>query len=100
MALGRQAQYACGDNVTAVPAGPGEAVIESADRRSSLFFRSAAHRTKLIAANATQVAVVVASEPSFSDELVARVLAAAEHGGLRAFILLNKADLSSQSAAA
>lgn len=100
MALGRQAQYACGDNVTAVPAGPGEGVIEAADRRSTLFFRSAAHRTKLIAANATQVAVVVASDPSFSDELVARVLAAAECGGLRAFIVLNKADLAAQTTAA
>lgn len=97
MALGRQAQYACGDRVTAVPAGPGQGVIEAADPRSTLFFRSAAHRTKLIAANATQVAMVVASDPSFSDELVARVLAAAEYAGMRSLIVLNKTDLAEQT---
>ncbi len=94
MALGRQSQYACGDRVTVLSSGPGEGVIESAETRSTLFFRSAAHRSKLIAANATQVAVVVASEPSFSDELVARVLAAAECAGMRSLIVLNKADLA------
>lgn len=100
MALGRHAQYACGDRVAVVPAGPGEGVIEAAAPRSTLFFRSAAHRSKLIAANATQVAVVVASDPSFSDELVARVLAAAECAGMRSFIVLNKADLAAQTALA
>ena len=100
MALGRQAQYACGDRVTAVPAGPGEGVIEAAEPRTTFLFRSAAHRAKLIAANASQVAVVVASDPSFSDELVARVLAAAECAGMRAFVVLNKADLAAQTALA
>ncbi len=97
MALGRQMQYACGDHVTVMPAGAGEGVIEEANERRTLFFRSAAHRTKLIAANATQVAVVVASDPSFSDELVTRVLVATECAGMRAFIVLNKSDLAKQT---
>jgi len=100
MALGRQAQYACGDRVTVVPSGPGEGVIEAAEARSTLLFRSAAHRSKLIAANATQVAVIVAADPSFSNELVARVLAAAECAGMRSLIVLNKADLAEQAAQA
>lgn len=100
MPRGRQVQYACGDRVAAMPTGPGEAVIEAADPRSTLFFRSVAHRTKLVAANASQVAVVVASEPSFSDELVARVLAAAECAGLRSLLVLNKCDLAAETAQA
>jgi ribosome biogenesis GTPase len=100
MSRGRQVQYACGDRVAAVTTGPGEAVIEAADPRSTLFFRSVAHRAKLVAANASQVAVVVASEPSFSDELVTRVLAAAECAGMRALLVLNKCDLEAETAQA
>ena len=48
----------------------------------------------LIAANATQLALVVATDPSFSDELVMRAIAAAEHAGLGTLIILNKADLA------
>jgi ribosome biogenesis GTPase len=98
MARGRQTQYACGDRVALELSGPGEGVIEAVEPRSTLLLRAAAHRTKLIAANASQVAVVVASDPSFSDELVARVLAAAQCAGMRAFVVLNKADLAAQTA--
>ncbi len=98
---GKRSDYACGDRVALIvisaPAVgtslPGECVIEAADPRSSLFFRSAAHRRKLIAANATQVAIIVATEPSFSDELVTRALVAAEHAGLKSLLVLNKCDL-------
>lgn len=74
--------------------GPGQGVIDEAAPRSTCFFRSAAHRTKLIAANATQVAVICATDPSFSDELVTRVLVAAAHQDLKALIILNKSDLT------
>jgi len=80
--------------------GTDQGVIEAVDPRATLFCRSAAHRAKLLAANATQAAVVVAGEPSFSDELIARVLAAAEHERMRAFIVLNKTDLAAPTAAA
>ncbi|MBI2315786.1 MAG: ribosome small subunit-dependent GTPase A [Betaproteobacteria bacterium] len=80
--------------------GPGEGVIETAMPRKTEFFRASARRAKLIAVNATQVAVVAAAEPSFSDEFIARVLLAAERQGLRAMLVLNKADLAAPFARA
>lgn len=79
---------------------PGEGVIEAADPRSTLFLRAAPHRQKLIAANATQVVVITAGEPSVSDELVCRILIAAECQGLRSLVVLNKADLVESALAA
>jgi ribosome biogenesis GTPase / thiamine phosphate phosphatase len=90
---GRTSEVVCGDRVALRPAEADGGVIEAVDPRSSLFLRSAPHRAKPIAANATQVAVVVATDPSFSDELIARVLAAAEHQRLKSCIVLNKVDL-------
>jgi len=93
---GKKSLLACGDRVSVAPTGPGQGVIDDAAPRATEFFRSAAYRTKLIAANATQVAVICATDPSFSDELVTRVLVAAQHQGLKALIVLNKSDLSSK----
>jgi ribosome biogenesis GTPase len=91
---GRHTSYACGDRVSVARTSPGEGVIEVSDPRSTLFFRAAPHRRKLIAANASQVAVIVAGEPSASDELVARILVEAGRQSMRAFIVLNKSDLA------
>ena len=110
---GKRSEYACGDRVaiartgtapthslTAIVGAMDDGVIEAADPRSTLFFRSAAHRRKLIAANATQIAMVVAAEPSFSDELVSRALVAAEQAGLKILLVLNKCDLADAALAA
>jgi STE24 endopeptidase len=94
---GRQASYACGDRVF-VARPPGRGLIEASDPRSTLF-RAAPHRRKLIAANATQVAAITAGEPSVSEELVARILIAAGSQGMRATIVLNKADLAAAASA-
>lgn len=61
--------------------------------RSNLFYRSDAFRTKLLAANLTQVCIVVATEPSFSAELLERALVAAETLSIPVLIVLNKIDL-------
>ena len=97
---GKQGGLVCGDGVVAAPTGPGEGVVEAVDARRSLFQRAAPHRAKPIAANATQVAVVVAGEPSFSEELVYRAIAAAEHERMRALVVINKADLVEPTRAA
>ncbi|HMC12830.1 MAG TPA: ribosome small subunit-dependent GTPase A, partial [Gallionellaceae bacterium] len=68
--------------------------------RKTLLYRSVAHREKLIAANVTQLIVVVAAEPSFDDELLARCLVAAHDQNLKALIVLNKCDLAAQAAQA
>ncbi len=78
----------------------GQGVIERIAPRRSLLHRSDAFREKLIAANVTQIIVVVAAEPSFSDELLARCLIAAYDQQLDVLIVLNKCDLPDAAAAA
>jgi ribosome biogenesis GTPase len=97
---GKKSEVACGDRVTFARIADGQGVIESVQARSTLFSRSAAHRQKLIAANVSQLAIVVAAEPSFSEELINRCLVAAEDQGMRSLILLNKCDLKEAAAAA
>jgi ribosome biogenesis GTPase len=97
---GKKSAVACGDRVAFARTADEQGVIESVDARSSLFSRSAAHRQKLIAANVSQLALVVAVEPSFSDELIDRCLVAAEWQNMRILILLNKCDLREAAAAA
>ncbi len=91
---GKKSVYACGDQVELEPASENQAQMIRALPRSSLLYRSDAWRQKLIVANATQLVLVVATEPSFSDELLARALVAAETEGLRSLIVLNKTDLA------
>lgn len=97
---GKRSIYACGDRIALEPAGSGQARIADHLPRSSLLYRSDAYRQKLIAANATQVVLVVATEPGFSDELLSRALVAIEHDRIRAVIVLNKCDLTDRIAAA
>jgi ribosome biogenesis GTPase / thiamine phosphate phosphatase len=105
---GKKSEVACGDRVeikrTSDPSttlGTGaQGAIENILPRKSLLYRSVAHREKLIAANVTQLIVVVASEPSFNDELLARCLLAAHRQQLQTLIVLNKCDLTALTEAA
>jgi len=105
---GKKSEVACGDVVevrrTADPSTElrtgAQAVIERIAPRRSLLHRSDAFREKLIAANVTQIIIVVAAEPSFSDELLARCLVAAYDQKLDVLIVLNKCDLLDAAAAA
>jgi ribosome biogenesis GTPase / thiamine phosphate phosphatase len=97
---GKKSDLACGDRVWIARTGRDTGVVEGIEPRASLFLRAAPHRQKLIAANATQVAIVVAGEPSFSEELVCRILVAAESQAIKALVVLNKADLESATRAA
>ncbi|MBU1236119.1 MAG: ribosome small subunit-dependent GTPase A [Gammaproteobacteria bacterium] len=94
MPRGKRSDYACGDRVEIEPAGSDQASIVDHLLRDSLLYRSDQWKQKLIAANVDQVIVVTATEPAFSDELVSRALAAAEHEGMRGIIVLNKSDLA------
>jgi ribosome biogenesis GTPase len=97
---GKKSPYACGDRVNLGPLHDSEAQILAHLPRSSLLYRSDAWKEKIIAANATQVVLVVATEPGFSDELIARTLVAALHEGMRVVLVLNKADLADRLPAA
>lgn len=96
---GRKSDIACGDHVHAMRTGEGTGVIEKVEPRRTLFYRSDLRRQKLLAANVTQVVVVVAAQPAWSDDLVSRCLVGAEHAGIAALIVLNKVDLPEAEAA-
>jgi len=97
---GKKSELACGDQVTVQQTSAAQGVIGVVAARQTLLFRSDQFRQKLIAANVTQVIVVVATEPPFSDELVTRCVVAAESQDIRVLIVLNKCDLSDRLAAA
>ncbi|MBI1173830.1 MAG: ribosome small subunit-dependent GTPase A [Sideroxydans sp.] len=97
---GKRSEVACGDEVEIRRTSTTQGVIEATLPRKSLLYRSVAHREKLIAANLSQLIVVVASEPSFNDELLARCLLAAHDQQLQTLIVLNKCDLAVQAEAA
>jgi ribosome biogenesis GTPase len=90
---GRRGAYACGDRVAVALQAGGEGVIETLHPRANLLYRSDRVRQKMVAANATQVVVVIAPVPTWYPDLVNRCLAAAEHEGMKTLIVLNKADL-------
>ncbi len=93
VARGRRSGIVCGDRVRLQRTSATEGVIESIEPRSSLLYRSDAKREKAIAANITQVVVVVAVRPTPNAELIDRCLAAAEHSGANVLLALNKVDL-------
>lgn len=95
---GKKGGAACGDRVVIQMTSPNQGVIDSIAPRQSLLFRSDAFREKLIAANVTQIVVVLAAAPSFYEELLSRCLIAAEATGIKALIVLNKCDLVRESA--
>lgn len=93
---GKKSDVAVGDNVNVAPTAKGQAVIESIGERYSLLYRSDQYKSKLLAANIDQLFIVVATEPSFSDDLVSRALVAAEAAEIEAHLVLNKTDITDQ----
>ena len=89
---GRATQVACGDRV-AVARTTGGGVIEAVAPRTTLVYRSDAFNEKLIGANATQIAGVVAPDVAVDLELVHRWTIAAEADGCRFVVFANKRDL-------
>jgi ribosome biogenesis GTPase / thiamine phosphate phosphatase len=97
---GRQLQPACGDTVFVSLANTNDGVIEKIGDRTSLFYRADQFKEKLVAANVTQVACIIAPLPAYSDELLNRWLVCARASGVKALIGLNKIDLMEAAAAA
>lgn len=94
VARGKQSDtVACGDRVEFRQTSPDQGVVERILPRSSLLYRSVAHRSKLIAANVDLAVIVIAPVPSYYDVLVNRCLIAAVAAGIKVMICLNKSDL-------
>lgn len=95
---GRRLRPVCVDDVRWIET-PGDGddglVTSLLARRTALARPDRRGRTEVIAANMTQVVVVVAPKPSADLGLVDRYLAAAELAGVNAAIVANKNDLQS-----
>ena len=90
---GKKSDVAVGDSVRIKISSPTQGVIESISERKTLLFRSDQYKSKLLAANVTQLFIVVATEPGFADDLISRSLVAAEAAGITARLILNKTDV-------
>jgi ribosome biogenesis GTPase len=90
---GKRTDYACGDDVAIAVQNETQGVINNCAPRKSLLYRSDQWKQKLIAANVTQVVIVVAPVPSFDLNVLDCCLAAAGHADIKVLIVLNKAEL-------
>lgn len=90
---GKKTNVAVGDIVHLKRTSNDQAVIEKIAERSTLLYRSDQYKSKLLAANITRLFIVVATEPSFADDLVSRALVACEAAGVEAHLILNKVDV-------
>ncbi|MGZ8269825.1 MAG: ribosome small subunit-dependent GTPase A [Methylophilus sp.] len=95
---GKKTDIATGDFVEIKLTDTSEGVIEKTLERKSLLYRSNAYKSKLLAANVTQIVIVLATQPSFYEALLNKCLVAAEAAHIKALIVLNKCDLKNDEA--
>ena len=93
---GKKNDLACGDNVIIKLTDKAEGVVESTLPRTSLLYRSNEFKSKILAANVTQIVIVLATQPSFYAALLNRCLIAAEAASIKPLIVLNKCDLADE----
>lgn len=96
---GKKTDLACGDVVTVQLTDKHEGVVETTLPRKTLLYRSNAFKSKMLAANVTQIIIVLATQPSFYEALLNRCLIAAEAANIKALIVLNKCDLADNDSA-
>lgn len=90
---GKKTDLTCGDVVTIKLTDQHEGVVETTLPRKTLLYRSNAFKSKMLAANVTQIVIVLATQPSFYEGLLNRCLIAAEAANINPLIVLNKCDL-------
>lgn len=96
---GKKTDLTCGDAVALKLTDRHEGVIETVLPRRTLLYRSNAFKSKMLAANVTQIIIVLATQPSFYEALLNRCLIAAEAANIKPLIVLNKCDLADSSQA-
>jgi ribosome biogenesis GTPase / thiamine phosphate phosphatase len=96
---GKRTDVVAGDRVELSELGSGQAVIERVLPRTNVLRRSDQRREQALAANLDQAAITLSGEPPFSEELLARVLVAAEREGIDCLLIATKCDIPSARAA-
>lgn len=98
VARGKKQGYAVGDRVqvTLSPSSENmsQGAIEKLLERRNMFYRSEFNKQKNLASNIDQVAIICATEPIFSDELLGRALICADVAQIDVVIVLNKCDVT------
>lgn len=93
----RRLQVVCGDEVQWREDGSGRGIVlEQQPRRSELSRINAQGQSEVVVANVTQLLVVFAPEPTPDFFIIDRYLAAAELHGLKAGVVLNKSELTTE----
>jgi ribosome biogenesis GTPase len=91
---GKKTNVAVGDIVKLTMTSPDQGVIDAITERKTLIYRSDQYKSKLLAANVSQLFIVVATEPGYTDDLVSRATVAAEAAGIAVHLILNKIDVT------
>jgi ribosome biogenesis GTPase / thiamine phosphate phosphatase len=92
---GKRTDVVAGDEVMLQDLGSGQAVIERVIERVNVLRRSDVRREQALAANLDQAAITLSGEPPFSEELLVRVLIAAEREGIDCLLIATKCDIPS-----
>lgn len=91
-------QVVCGDQVVWQPTQDGQGVVTAILHRQSALIRpNFSGEARALAANISQIVIVLAPEPAPSPYLVDQYLVAAERIGVTTLIALNKRDLMDDS---
>jgi ribosome biogenesis GTPase len=94
-------QVVCGDDVVWQATGESGGVVTAVLERSTVLARpDYSGRDKPLAANLTQIAVVIAPAPPPSEYLLDQYLVAAESVGVKALVAVNKLDTLEEEARA
>ena len=93
----KRTDFVCGDRVHFQQINDNQAVIEDYLPRQSLLFRQDTKRTKLLAANVTQVFIVTAILPEPNLDLIQRTLLSTIAANIQPYIIINKMDLAEKS---
>lgn len=89
----------CGDQVVWQPTGDGQGVVTAIlERKTALVRPNYSGEEKPLAANISQLVIVIAPEPAPSQYLVDQYLVVAENIGVKAIIASNKSDLFTDKA--
>ena len=92
----KQPRLCCGDEIIVDMINDTQCALVDILPRQTLLYRADPFKKKLMAANITQVVIIAAVEPAFSDELISRIIVAANLAGILPVITLNKVDIQDE----
>ncbi|WP_290374051.1 ribosome small subunit-dependent GTPase A [Turicimonas muris] len=91
---GKKKDVVVGDLVKCKQSSDEQVAIESVEERKSLLYRSDEFRTKPLAANIDQVALVFATRPTYNPRFIWKAILAAETANIPMLIIRNKTDIT------